>query len=468
MQYKTYTENLKIDKCTFYILRVLSCLSTQVYNQALINIKVYNSNNKRLFKLANINLIKENNNINMLGVNILSHIVYKAHYAYDSYNKLKNKKYHTNTQHICEPNILQRKYFSIIFSPEIKNNYLKLPLEEKLLKMIEDNKDNPKKLKKLGIYDFNIDLFKKENIKFKIPKVLQNKNIKLVTIQPLYGARSFKICYTYESNVINKINNDTNIMAIDLGINNLATCVTTNYKSFIVDGKKLKSINQFYNKHISELKSENKYVMKKIIDQNTNQLRYVKTTLNNIKENDDYKCYVTKKMCHTGLKRDNKIKDYIYKACNIIIRKAIQYKIGTIVLGYSKFFQYKGLKQNSKNNNRKIFNQKFLMIPFGKIKSRLEYLAYINNIKLIIQEESFTSLASFYDNDKIPSWFIKNYQFSGTRIKRGLYITKCGMKINADVNGALNILKKSRVCSDSILESIRLRGVGTPVRYIVD
>lgn len=91
MQYKTYTENLKIDKCTFYILRVLSCLSTQVYNQALINIKVYNSNNKRLFKLANINLIKENNNINVLGVNILSHIVYNAHYAYDSYNKLKIK-----------------------------------------------------------------------------------------------------------------------------------------------------------------------------------------------------------------------------------------------------------------------------------------------------------------------------------------------------------------------------------------
>lgn len=334
--------------------------------------------------------------------------------------------------------------------------------------MIEEKQDKAEELKKLGIYNFTIDLSKRENIKFKLPKVLQDKNIKLVTIQPLYGARSFKICYTYESNVINKINNDTNIMAIDLGINNLATCVTTNCKSFIVDGKKLKSINQFYNKHISELKSENKYVMKKVVDQNINQIRYVQTTLNHINEGDDYKCYVTKKMYHTGLKRDNKIKDYIYKACNIIIKKAIQYKIGTIVLGYSKFFQYKGLKQNSRNNKRTIFNQKFLMIPFGKIKSRLEYLAHINNIKLIIQEESFTSLASFYDNDEVPSWFVKNHQFSGTRIKRGLYITKNGMKINADVNGALNILKKSRVCSDSILESIRLRGVGTPVRYIVD
>ena len=115
-------------------------------------------------------------------------------------------------------------------------------------------------------------------------------------------------------------------------------------------------------------------------------------------------------------------------------------------------------------------NQKFLNIPFGKIKNRLEYLSNKNGIELIIQEESYTSASSFFDLDPIPVYSKENelkYQFSGERIKRGLYKTKDNKYINADVNGALNIYRKSSVCDMNKILYLLRRGVSTPRRLQV-
>ena len=112
-------------------------------------------------------------------------------------------------------------------------------------------------------------------------------------------------------------------------------------------------------------------------------------------------------------------------------------------------------------------NQKFLNIPFGKIKNRLEYLSNKNGIELIIQEESYTSASSFFDLDPIPVYNKENelkYQFSGERIERGLYKTKDNKYINADVNGALNIYRKSSVCDMNKILYLLRRGVNTPRR----
>ena len=110
-------------------------------------------------------------------------------------------------------------------------------------------------------------------------------------------------------------------------------------------------------------------------------------------------------------------------------------------------------------------NQNFVNIPFGKLKNKLEYLCELNNIQFIEQEESYTSKASFFDMDTIPVYdeeSVQTYTFSGKRVKRGLYKTASGMTFNADVNGALNILRKSNVVS---LDALYTRGaVDTPVR----
>ena len=133
--------------------------------------------------------------------------------------------------------------------------------------------------------------------------------------------------------------------------------------------------------------------------------------------------------------------------------------IDTIVCGVNKGFQ-----RNS--NIGKVNNQKFTQIPFGKLRENLRYLCKLNGIKFIEQEESYTSKASFWDKDIIPTYGDEDIPtFSGKRIKRGLYKTKEGKSLNADVNGALNILRKSNIVS---LEGLYARGeLNTPVRIRV-
>ena len=141
------------------------------------------------------------------------------------------------------------------------------------------------------------------------------------------------------------------------------------------------------------------------------------------------------------------------KAARYIINYCISHDIGTLIVGYNETFQ-----QNSRIGN--INNQNFVYIPFGKLRDKLEYLCNMYGIRFIKQEESYTSKASFFDNDAIPVYNpdnVKSYVFSGNRIHRGLYRTGSGYVLNADVNGALNILKKSNVVDLSVLFRWKLK-----------
>ena len=153
-------------------------------------------------------------------------------------------------------------------------------------------------------------------------------------------------------------------------------------------------------------------------------------------------------------KRNNRINDYINKTSKYIIDYCLKYGIYTIVLGYNQ--QWKNKSKLDKKNN-----QNFISIPFYKLKENLKYRSKLNNIELIIQEESYTSTANFINNDYIPTYGKvelkknvydenKKYRFTGYRPsrKRGQYIfnnTSYKLKltyINSDLNGSLNILRK--------------------------
>jgi transposase len=113
-------------------------------------------------------------------------------------------------------------------------------------------------------------------------------------------------------------------------------------------------------------------------------------------------------------------------------------------------------------------NQNFVNIPFGKLKKKVKYLCELNGITFVEQEESYTSKASFWDKDEIPVYTPGDetkYAFSGKRIKRGLYRCANGRLINADLNGALNILRKSKVVDLTVLYNSGV--VETPVRLRV-
>lgn len=176
---------------------------------------------------------------------------------------------------------------------------------------------------------------------------------------------------------------------------------------------------------------------------------------------------ILRELCHTAKNFTNEaiynVRQYYftegeYLKYEKIIDYCIVHDIGTLVIGYNETFQ-----RNCDRN--KCNNQNFVNIPYGKLRSKLEYICERNGIVFVKQEESDTSKASFWDNDTIPVYNAdnrKSYNFSGKRVQRGLYKTADGTLLNADVNGALNIMKKSRVVDLTVL--YRSGEVDTPVR----
>lgn len=139
-------------------------------------------------------------------------------------------------------------------------------------------------------------------------------------------------------------------------------------------------------------------------------------------------------------KRNNCVNDIIKKTARYIINNCIEHQIGTLIIGYNKDFK-------RYINIGKINNQNFVQIPLGSLRQQLEFLCWTYDINYIEQEESYTSKSSFIDNDILPEYKAEQPytgQFSGKRICRGLYQSKDGIIINADVNGAANIGRKSK------------------------
>ena len=276
--------------------------------------------------------------------------------------------------------------------------------------------------------------FKKthKSVEITIPPILLDKTIKEIRIIPKANARFFEIQYIYEAEYIQRNLNTNNALALDLGVNNLVTAVSNSGKSFIIDGKRLKSINQWFNKENARLQS--------------------------IKDKQLFGKKPTNRQKAAARNRNNKVNDYMNKAARKLINYCINNDIGTLVVGYNETFQ-RGSHIGKQNN------QNFVNIPYGQLRNKLEYLCKLNGIVFVKQEESYTSKSSFWDRDDIPVYNADNpkeHSFSGSRIHRGLYKTASGKTFNADVNGALNILRKSSVVS---LETLYGRGdVDTPIR----
>jgi IS605 OrfB family transposase len=253
-----------------------------------------------------------------------------------------------------------------------------------------------------------------EKIRIPFPERLVQKKIKEVRIIPQFNGKFFSIEYVYEQENEPAEVDSTRAIAIDLGLDNLATCVDSKTgASFILDGRKLKSINQHWNKERARLQS--------IADKQ--QLHGT-----------------TERIARMTLKRNNQVMDAIRKSARYIINYCIENRVGKIVIGNNLDFK-RGITLG------KVNNQNFTQIPLGKLRGNLANLCERYGIQYVEQEESYTSKASFFDFDMIPAFNPDNpqkYEFSGKRIKRGLYCSAKGLKVNADVNAAANILRKSK------------------------
>ena len=412
--YLTLKQQVKhLSKKEFRNLKYLCHIAKNLKNQAIYNVRQHYFNNKKYLSYnENYKMLKNSENYKKLNSNMAQQILKEVDESFKSFFALlklaKNGQYNGK---IKLPNYLDKDGFTtlVIGFVRLKDDMLIVPYSNSFRKTHKE-------------------------IAIKLPPVLKGKKIKEIRIIPKQHSRYFEIQYIYEVEEVQRELNKENVLGIDLGIDNLCTCVTNTGASFIIDGRKLKSINQYYNKINAKLQS--------IKDKQ----KIERTTLRQKR--------ITRK-------RNNRINDYLSKAARTIVNYCLNNDIGKLVLGYNEDFQ-----RNS--NIGSINNQNFVNIPYGKLRDKLIYLCKLYGIEFKLQEESYTSKASFFDGDEIPIYDKENpqeYIFSGKRIKRGLYQTSTGKLINADCNGALNILRKSKVVDLSVLYN---RGeLNTPKRIRV-
>lgn len=234
-------------------------------------------------------------------------------------------------------------------------------------------------------------------------KIPNYSDIACVRIVPQNERYVFEIVYNIEDTPRQK--NNRTYMSIDLGVNNLATMVSNKegFQPIIVNGKPLKSTNQYYNKKKAYLQSKlpkNKRTSRKI------------TKLNH--------------------KRNDKVNDYLHKASKKVVDTLKSNGIHTLIIGKND-----GWKQEV--NVGRANNQNFVSIPHSRFISMIAYKCERAGIEVRLQEESYTSKCSFLDNEEI----CKHDEYKGKRVKRGLFKTSDNTLINADVNGAYNILRKA-------------------------
>jgi IS605 OrfB family transposase len=256
-------------------------------------------------------------------------------------------------------------------------------------------------------------------VKIRMPKNLMKKKVTYIEIVPKQKGRFFEVHYTYEVQVAQMKKQPTttvNALVIDLGIDNLMSCATNNGETFLIDGLTLKSINRYFNKEISKLQERN---------------------INN----GISKRIVTNDQAKLWMKRERQIIGYFTQAVGLLFKQVKMLNTDTIVVGYNA-----GWKQES--NLGKKNNQTFVQIPFSKLISAVENKCLKEGIRFVKQEESYTSKASFLERDEIPVWSKDDkttYSFEGKRITRGMYLCGNGKQIHADINGSLNILRKSGI-----------------------
>ena len=399
-----------LSKVEYNVLKEQCRISKNLKNQVLYEIRQKFFSDKSYLNYSEVyKLLKTNNNYKLLQSNMAQQIMKSVDAEFKSFFGSLNSQRVTNKVNI--PHYLPKDGYNqlVLQQINVRNGKFQMPYSREYAKT-------------------------HEKFYIRVPSILSDKTIREIKIIPKYNARFFEISYTYEVEDVSKIDLDkTKALAIDLGVSNLCTCVTSDGDSFILDGRKLKSYNQWYNKENARLQS--------------------------IKDKQKLGKSLTKRQVNLLRKRENRIRDYLGKTAKKIIDYCLEHNIGNLVLGKNKGFQ-------QKSNMGKVNNQTFVQMPFYKLQQKLEYQCELYGIDMIEQEESYTSKASFWDKDKILVYGdSKQYSFSGKRIKRGLYQTSSGGLLNADANGALNILRKSNVVS---LDGLYSRGeLNTPVRIRV-
>jgi IS605 OrfB family transposase len=260
-----------------------------------------------------------------------------------------------------------------------------------------------------------------------MPSNLEFSELKEVRILPRNGC--FYAEYVYRLESIDVAVDPSKALGIDSGLNNWLTCISNVGTGFIIDGLHLKSINNWYNKQVSTLKQGKP------------------------------QGFWSKKLAVITEKRNRRVRDAVNKAARIVINHCLEHGIGTVVFGWNK-----GQRQQASMGAKT--NQKFVQIPTARLKDRIAQLCELFGLQFVETEESYTSQASFVDNDFLPTYGEKpdSWKSSGKRVKRGLFRTAMNWYINADGNAGANILRKVAATLGLDLSGVSMVSLTAPQR----
>lgn len=373
------------------------------------------------------------------------------------------------------------KYYRLTVGSNIATNYINI-IDDHRYVCIEPNKENKlyvmrnhliklptdyKKITKKDNYFYgnyyipkkSTNIIESYYIYVRKPNILDNKklNLKLIEIVPVYNSRFFKINYTYEkSKSLNKPI-EGKAISIDLGMVNLMTIYDPNGEQHIIKGNGIISMNKYYNSRLDQLQSElsknkknpKKEATKLFESRMKNELDYIDGKNPNyvpkrITSKDGYHKFVrnqingesneikmtSSKRIHSLLrKRTNKINDYFNKIINMLVKKYSDCE--KVIIGYNEGWK------NSVNLGNEV-NRKFYQIPYSRLLNKLRDKLNENNQELIEVNEAYTSKCDSLGLEPIE----RHEKYKGKRIKRGLFSSSKGILLNADINGAINIMRR--------------------------
>ena len=351
--------------------------SKNIYNRSLFLIKQDYNNNKTYDTLNNLyDVIKNEECYKLLPPKVAQQTLRNVSSIWKSYFALIKSKQQDN---VGEPKFLNKT----------KGRFVATFTNQAISKKVY-NKSHKIKLSQCNIEFYTkIDSFDK---------------IACVRIVPCLDSYTIEVIYNIDD--VEQLKSNRSYFSIDLGVNNLATvtCNKHNYKPFVINGKPLKSINQYYNKKLAYYKSK-------------------------LAQNNKKTSHRLRKLAN---KRNNKITDYLHKASSLIVKKMCEEDVRCLIIG-------KNDNWKQEVNIGKANNQNFVNIPHSRFVDMLSYKCEKVGISVKTVEESYTSKCSFLDNESIE----KHEKYVGKRIKRGLFKSSNGQLINADVNGSYNIMRKA-------------------------
>ena len=404
--YKTQSNQIRrLGKVQYNLLRKMCWHSARLYNFGLYSVRQNFFDTKMYLPYPqNYHHCKTNENYQILPSAIGQQTLKVVDRSFKSFfGLLKAKRQSRYQNRISIPGYLPKDgYFQLVIPKngfQIKDNKIHMGISRQLKK-------------ETGL----------KNIVLDFPTQINKEDVVEIRIIPQQKATFFKMEVIYEVKEQNLNLNQDNVLSVDVGLSNLATCYdVSNNRAFIMDGKKLKSINYFWNKQNARLQS--------------------------IKDKQNIKEY-TKQQFLLKRKRKNRVRDVMRKTAKYILDYCVENNIGTIVIGHNK-----GWKQEINIGKRN--NQNFVQVPFGYLMSMVKFKCQEYGLTYLETQESHTSKCSAIDNE-----LVKHHdEYVGKRIKRGLFKSKDGLLLNADVNGAVNIARKSKVTAIQFSTVEQIRGI---------